>query len=205
MRFDTFIFFSLILIFNSCNPVPESNSIKNINSLNFNTLTLKNNNNNYTAVIEIPAGTNKKYEYNYSTNSFECEVIDNKPRTIKYLPYPGNYGFIPGTYMTPSKGGDGDALDVLILSESKSQGSVLEIKPIAILKLHDQGEEDHKIIAMDLNDDNRFITDSLTTPIKNIIQTWFCNYKGPNKMEFIAWGNQFEAIEEIKKWDKNSF
>ena len=83
--------------------------------------------------------------------------------------------------------------------------SVLEIKPIAILKLNDQGEEDHKVIAMDLNDDNRFITDSLTTSIKNIIQTWFCNYKGPSKMEFIAWGNQFEAIEEIKKWDKNSF
>ena len=26
---------------------------------------------NYTAIVEIPAGTNKKFEYNYKTKTFE--------------------------------------------------------------------------------------------------------------------------------------
>ena len=31
---------------------------------------------------------------------------------------------------------------------------------------------------------------------KTIIQTWFCNYKGPNKIEFIGWGDKEDAINE---------
>ena len=55
--------------------------------------------NNYTAIVEIPAGTNKKFEYNYNTKTFEIEIINGLERTINYLPYPGNYGFINNTYM----------------------------------------------------------------------------------------------------------
>ena len=103
--------------------------------------------NNYTAIVEIPAGTNKKFEYNYSTKTFEIETKNGVERTINYLPYPGNYGFISNTYMDPEIGGDGDALDVLIISESIQQGKKIEISPIAILRLLDRGQEDHKVIA----------------------------------------------------------
>ena len=103
--------------------------------------------NNYTAIVEIPAGTNKKFEYNYKTKTFEIEIINGVERTINYLPYPGNYGFISNTYMDPEIGGDGDALDVLIISESIQQGKKVEINPVAILRLLDRGEEDHKVIA----------------------------------------------------------
>jgi Inorganic pyrophosphatase len=57
----------------------------------------------YKAVIEIPAGTNKKFEYNYKTKNFECKTNNNEERIINYLPYPGNYGFIKNTYMTKKK------------------------------------------------------------------------------------------------------
>ena len=46
------------------------------------------------AVIEIPAGTNIKYEYNYDSQSFDVDVVNGQKRIINYLPYPGNYGFI---------------------------------------------------------------------------------------------------------------
>ena len=157
----------------------------------------------FTAVVEISAGTNKKYEYNYSKESFEVEIINGKERVINYLPYPGNYGFITNTYMDPKIGGDGDALDVLIISESIAQGSEVKINPIGILKLLDGGEEDHKVIAIPKDSKMNFIKDSLTHSIKTIIQTWFCNYKGPNKTKYISWGNRNEAIDEIRKWSLN--
>ena len=152
------------------------------------------------AIIEIPAGTNKKYEYNYQTKSFECEIIMGKERTVNYLPYPGNYGFILNTYMDPKLGGDGDALDVLIISESVQQGTKIKIQPVAILKLLDQGEEDHKIIAIPKTSNLTFIKDSVPESVKQIISSWFCNYKGSNKIKFQSWGNRSSAIEEIEKW-----
>jgi len=155
---------------------------------------------NYTAILEIPAGTNKKFEYNYSSKTFEIEIINGVERTINYLPYPGNYGFISNTYMDPELGGDGDALDVLIISESIQQGKNIEINPIAILKLLDRGQEDHKVIATLRNNNMNFSKDSLPNSVRTIIQTWFCNYKGPNKIEFIGWGDKEDAINEIEKW-----
>jgi inorganic pyrophosphatase len=67
----------------------------------------------YNAVVELGAGTNRKFEYNKITGKFEQDFQNGKPRVISYLPYPGNYGFIPSTLSDKSMGGDGDALDVL--------------------------------------------------------------------------------------------
>lgn len=158
---------------------------------------------NYTAIVEIPAGTNKKFEYNYKTKTFEIEIINGVERTVNYLLYPGNYGFINNTYMDPEIGGDGDALDVLIISESIQQAEKVIINPIGILKLLDGGEEDHKVIAIPRDSKMNFLSDSIPNSIKSIIQTWFCNYKGQNKMEFIAWGDKEDAIYEIEKWSVN--
>jgi inorganic pyrophosphatase len=102
--------------------------------------------------------------------------------------------------MDPELGGDGDALDVLIISESIQQGKNIEINPVAILKLLDRGQEDHKVIATLRNSNMNFSKDSLPNSVRTIIQTWFCNYKGPNKIEFIDWGDKEDAINEIEKW-----
>lgn len=175
-------------------------------TFDYSTLPFKNENGNITAVIEIPAGTNHKYEYNYSSKSFECEIRDGKPRVVNFLPYVGSYGFIPGTYMDPKIGGDGDALDILIIGESIQQGEIVEIQPIATLKLLDGGEEDHKVIGVPINNDLNVanITDyaSISDPIKSIIQTWFCSYKGPGEMKFLEWVGTEETNIEIKKWIK---
>jgi len=100
--------------------------------------------NTFNAVVEIPAGSNKKYEYNKNSQAFEVDKKDGKERIIQFLPYVGNYSFIPSTYSDPRKGDDGDALDVLVLSESVATGSVVEISPIAVLKLIDDGEMKRK-------------------------------------------------------------
>lgn len=188
-------------------PVDTNQAASEItNSVDYGKLPFKNENGNITAVIEIPAGTNHKYEYNYSSHNFECEIRDGKERVVKFLPYVGNYGFIPGTYMDPAIGGDGDALDILVLAESLPQGTIIEITPIATLKLLDGGEEDHKVIAVPLDPKLKLMginsfTD-LSEPTKEIIQCWFSNYKGVGKMEFQEWVGTEETLAEIQKWVK---
>ena len=156
---------------------------------------------NLQAVIEIPAGTNKKIEYNPKYNRFECDSVNGKERIVQFLPYVGNYGFIPSTLMDKTKGGDGDALDVLVLSPSQPMKTIIEIIPIANLKLIDNEEKDDKIIAIPANT-NLQTVQQLTPEIKQIIELWFLNYKGKNNTMVAGWGNQEETLKIIEMWKK---
>ncbi len=160
----------------------------------------------YQAVIEIPAGTNSKIEYDKNSRIFKPSIRDNKERIINFLPYPGNYGFIPSTYADPENGGDGDPLDVMVLSSTLESGTILEIIPIALLKLLDNGEEDYKLIAVPANPELRtvnavnykeFVKDYKEA--KQIIEIWFSNYDKVDPTEIKGWGNQKEGIQEIER------
>ena len=159
-------------------------------------------------VIEIPAGSNHKIEVNKSNGKFENDQIGGKDRIVNFLPYPGNYGFIPSTLMNASAGGDGDALDVLVISESLPIGTVLEVIPIATLMMVDGGEIDTKIIAVPVDSTKRIIqaTDFEHFLIdynmaQNIIQDLFLNYKGLGIVEMKGWFDEKYAMEEIRKWE----
>jgi inorganic pyrophosphatase len=163
-------------------------------------------NRNLNAVIEIPAGTNKKFEYNRTTKSFEIDKTDGQDRIINFLPYLANYGFIPSTCSDLKKGGDGDPLDVLVLSESTPTGTIIEIKPIAMLKLLDNGEQDYKVIAIP-HDINKRILDiknleELTArfpEIKKMIELWFLNYNKKDEAIINGWANERATLKEIFK------
>lgn len=164
-------------------------------------------NGNLQIVVEIPAGTNKKFEYDHATNTFPVDIKNAKERSINFLPYPGNYGFIPSTIMDKSKGGDGDALDVLVLSQHLQVGNIIEVIPIAVLNLIDNGELDSKIIAVPFNPIDQIIkatsSSQLNTEypnIKPLIKLWFTSYKGGNEVKFDSWGDEIEARAEIEKW-----
>lgn len=158
-------------------------------------------------IVEIPAGTNKKIEYNKITDEFSAEIINGNERYVKFLPYIGNYGFIPYTEMYKNDGGDGDAIDVLLISESIPTGSLVDIVPIAILNLLDSGEKDSKIIAVPLDREKKIIDissykelDTDFKRVKEIIEIWFLSYKGPEKVIFINWGDEKDAFYEILKY-----
>lgn len=95
------------------------------------------------AVVEIPAGSKVKYEYDPET---KCMFVDR----ILYssIVYPHNYGFIPETL-----GEDGDPLDVLIImQEPVHPGCYLKARIIGVMHMVDQGEEDDKLIAVHEHD-----------------------------------------------------
>lgn len=97
----------------------------------------------FIAVIEIPAGSKKKYELDKRTGLL---VLDRILYTSTH--YPANYGFIPRTYAN-----DKDPLDVLVLS-SESLDPMIMVKcyPIGVVRMVDCDEVDDKIIAIPLKD-----------------------------------------------------
>src|SRR5947209_19171608 len=91
------------------------------------------------AVIEIPKDSVNKYEYDKNLHVFRLDRTLFSP-----VHYPGDYGFIPCTL-----GLDGDPLDVLVLVEAPSfPGCLMEVRPIGVLRMIDQGKSDEKILAV---------------------------------------------------------
>lgn len=106
--------------------------------------------------IEIPNGSNVKYEINKDTGVIEVDRIMKMP-----LPY--NYGFVPDTLWD-----DGDPLDVILIGNfSLHPGVELEATPIAVVLMHDNGESDYKLVCAvgdeDFNDYREVICSFLET------------------------------------------
>lgn len=157
---------------------------------------------NINVIVEIPTGTNAKWEVEKTTGHLKWEFKDGKPRVVAYLGYPGNYGMIPRTLLPKELGGDGDPLDVIVIGPAVPRGSVISARPIGVLKLLDGGEQDDKIIAVPLDSHlgNISSLDELSNEfagITEILELWFSNYKGPGKMRANGFGSVKEARDVI--------
>ena len=111
-----------------------------------------------TVFIEIVPGDTVKYEIDKESGYLKIDRPQQYSNVV-----PANYGFIPRTYcgknianMARNKsgrsisGGDGDPLDILVLSEHHiPRGDIiLKARPIGGFCLIDGGEADDKIIAV---------------------------------------------------------
>lgn len=97
----------------------------------------------FMAVIEIPAGSKKKYELDKKTGLLK---LDRVLHTSTH--YPWNYGFIPRTYAD-----DKDPLDVLVLcTEELDPLIMVKCYPIGVIRMVDDNECDDKIIAIPFYD-----------------------------------------------------
>lgn len=156
------------------------------------------------AVIEVPAGTNVKWEYKPEKEAFSASGGKDKPRVVQFLPYPSNYGFVPSTLMQESAGGDGDPLDIIVLSESKARGEVVEVVPLGMLRLVDDGQEDHKILSIPLKESDRLFAakqlSDIPQAVLQILEIWFMNYKGRGDLQSKGWVGTEEAMQEVNKW-----
>lgn len=158
-------------------------------------------------VVEIPAGTNTKYEYNKQLLQFQPDIRDGHTRRVNFLSYPLNYGFVPSTRMDKDRGGDGDPLDMLVLAEHLPTGTVIEVQPIGLLLLKDLGELDHKVLAIPVDPALRIIraTDWESfhrdySAAQHIIEQFFLYYDGIGTMLLMGWADENAALAEVKKW-----
>ncbi|MCS6789068.1 MAG: inorganic diphosphatase [Patescibacteria group bacterium] len=148
--------------------------------------------------IEIPQGSQIKYELNKDSGIIE---VDRFLYTSTY--YPFNYGFIPNTLTD-----DGDPVDVLVISSlSVYPGTIIPSKPIGILEMEDEAGIDWKVIAVPkekIDPEYGKINDisELSDYLKSKIKHFFEVYKQlePNKWvktkDFL---NKEKAKEQIQK------
>jgi inorganic pyrophosphatase len=140
------------------------------------------------AVIEIPAGTNAKWEVDKRSGQLVWELKDGRPRVVRFLPYPSNYGMIPRTLLPSELGGDGDPLDVIVLGPALARGSVVAVRLVGLLELLDGGEQDDKLIAVAEGSPLEDVAslaelDARYPGATRILETWFTSYKGPGELE----------------------
>lgn len=150
------------------------------------------------AVNEIPAGGFTKYEIDADTGLVLVDRFVRMP-----VAYPANYGSI-----TQSLGGDEDPLDVLIYTrEPLHPGVIVEVRPVAMLKMLDGGEVDDKVVAVPASkidpsyDEIQDIGD-LPEYDKKRLEAFFRVYKqlkSDKVIEIKGWAGAEEARRVVKK------
>lgn len=145
-------------------------------------------------IVEIPSHSDPvKYEVDKETGAL---FVDRFMNTAMF--YPCNYGYVPHTLSD-----DGDPVDVLVMSPfALISGSVVQCRPVGMLKMTDESGEDAKIIAVPhdkMYDDIQNIGD---VPQRKLDQLshFFEHYKDLEKNKWVkieGWVGIEEAKAEI--------
>jgi inorganic pyrophosphatase len=148
-------------------------------------------------IIEIPAHSDPvKYEVDKETGAM---FVDRFMNTAMH--YPCNYGYVPHSLSE-----DGDPADVLVITPVPLiSGSVIECKPLGVLKMTDESGPDAKIIAVPGDKLCRMYRgatrlDDLPEMLLAQISHFFEHYKDlePSKwVKIEGWGDGQAAKDEI--------
>lgn len=140
-------------------------------------------NGGFNSIIEIPKGTNSKFEL--VDGKFDI-VVEVRKVVGKY---PFYYGCFPQTHA-----GDRDPLDMILISKRKFKSlDVVNVQPIGVIKTIDNNEVDDKIICV-------LADEKITIKIKKIYK-FLSTYKGKKSNTTID--STFYPMEEaIKLIDK---
>jgi inorganic pyrophosphatase len=97
-------------------------------------------------LVEIPAGSTNKYEYNHDAGVMVLDrVLHSSVR------YPFDYGFIPNTLAE-----DGSPLDAMVIMEEPTfAGCLIVARPIGILDMVDGGAQDGKLLCIPVADPHK--------------------------------------------------
>ena len=148
-------------------------------------------------IIEVPIGGEPiKYEMDKDVGTL---VVDRFLYTPMF--YPGNYGFIPNTLSD-----DGDPCDVIVANTRPIiPGAIINVRPIGVLKMIDEGGGDEKIVAVPSPKlTQRYADVHNYTDLPEIswkqIEHFFVHYKDlePGKwVKLDGWGDAAEARKII--------
>ena len=144
-------------------------------------------------VVEIPKGSRNKYEWDERLRAFKLDRL-----LFSSVAYPSDYGFVPDT-LAP----DGDPLDALVcVSEPTFPGCVIPVRPVALLRMHDEKGLDDKLVCVPLDDPNwRSIErlEQLPRQLRDEIEHFFSIYKQPEgkHVEVDGWHPAETALEVL--------
>jgi inorganic pyrophosphatase len=135
-------------------------------------------------LIEIPAGSKNKYEFDKDLNAFALDRV-----LYSSVQYPYDYGFVPNTLAD-----DGDPLDgMVIIDQPTFPGCVIPARPIGMLIMIDGGDRDEKILCVPAKDprynDVKTLADIAPHRLEEIAE-FFRSYKNLEK-----------KVTEIRGWE----
>lgn len=148
-------------------------------------------------IVEIPAHSEPiKYEVDKESGAI---FVDRFMATS--MRYPCDYGYIPHTLSE-----DGDPVDVLMVTPMPlTRGSVLQCRPVGMLRMSDESGEDAKILAVPIDDITPIYKDvqvpeDLPPLLLNQIGHFFNHYKDLEEGKWVklqGWVGVEEAKKEI--------
>ena len=148
-------------------------------------------------IVEVAIGGEPiKYELDKAAGTLYVDRFLHTP-----MRYPGNYGFVPHTLSN-----DGDPIDVLVANTRPIiAGAVINVRPIGVLKMEDDGGGDEKILAVPSPKlTKRYLHVKNYSDLPEItleqIRHFFEHYKDlePGKwVKVIGWGDADEARQFI--------
>jgi inorganic pyrophosphatase len=154
------------------------------------------------AVVEIPAGSRNKYEYDEHAGVFR---LDRVLSSAVY--YNFDYGFVEGT-----RADDGDHTDVLLLiAQPTFTGCRVWTRPVGGLAMTDEHGDDFKVLSVALGDPLYSHVESLddVSPHRLVeIEHFFQTYKLlENKaVEVLGWRNRHAALDMLRsdraRWER---
>ena len=121
-------------------------------------------------IVEIPQGSRNRYELEKETGLMILDRVLYSP-----VQYPADYGFIPQTYWE-----DGDPLDALVIGRFPIfPNTIVKVRPIALIQMIDEGEDDSKIICVPAADphfehytDKNDISDHFLRELKHFFEIY---------------------------------
>ncbi|GBR04804.1 inorganic diphosphatase [Acetobacter oeni] len=153
--------------------------------------------NDINVVIEIPQGSQVKYEIDKESGALFVDRFLFTP-----MAYPAAYGFIPGTLAA-----DGDPADAMVLTpRNVVPGCVIRARPIGVLLMEDEAGQDEKILCVP--HDKVHPEFSKVEKIEDLpeitiqaIEHFFTKYKDLEKGKWVkvtGWGDKARAGELIQ-------
>ena len=157
-------------------------------------------------IIEVGIGGEPiKYELDKEAGILVVDRFLHTP-----MRYPGNYGFVPHTLSE-----DGDPIDVIVANTRPiAPGAMLNVRPVGVLKMEDDGGMDEKIVAVPSTKlTKRYVNVHNVQDLPRItteqIEHFFAHYKDlePGKwVKIIGWGDAAEAqkliVEAMERYKK---
>lgn len=159
-------------------------------------------------IIEVPQGGEPvKYEFDKKSGALFVDRLLHTP-----MRYPANYGFVPHTLSD-----DGDPLDALVLAPTPFvPGSVVSVRPIAVLRMKDEKGEDEKLLTVPVDDIIPLYSSvkeasDLPAIITDQIGHFFEHYKDLESKKWVkieGWGSSADArqiiVEAIERAQKSA-
>ncbi|HIT69570.1 MAG TPA: inorganic diphosphatase [Candidatus Aphodomonas merdavium] len=147
------------------------------------------------ARIEIPMGSQNKYEIDHETGKIKLNRV-----LYSAAFYPVEYGFIENTLSE-----DGDPLDILVMTSSPTfPGCYIDARILGGIDMVDTGAKDTKILAVNVGDpryEHMRTLDDVPPHFIRELENFFSTYKEMQhkKTEVRGFFGEEEAVKQLEK------